>query len=317
MQRHAWATSQRLLGLAMVATLLGLAPRLCWSHPGIDEAEDVVAHALEKSPRDPALYLQRAMLERERRDWDAAAASYTTAAELGADRDVTDVALATVFSEAGLQKTALARVNLALDRDPDNAVAVFARARIHAQGSEHAAAAADYARAVALLEHPEPGLVLEAMTAQLIVEQPDAVVSEGGMAADGGATNAESDATKAQRISSALAVADAAMAKLGVVATIQSRAIELETELERYSSAIARIDTMLAQAPRHEVWIAQRGDLLLAYGKPEEAVQSYTRALALINERPSGRRSPKLSSLEAELQKKLANHHDPGKGENP
>jgi tetratricopeptide (TPR) repeat protein len=301
----------------MIATLLGLTPHLCWSHPGIAEAEDIVAHDLEKSPRDPALYLQRAMLEGERGDWDAAAASYTTAAELGADRNITDIALATVFLEAGLQKTALARVNIALDRNADNAVAVFARARIHAHGSEHAAAAADYSRAVALLEHPEPGLVLEAMNAQMFAAQPDAVVSEGGMAADSGASNADSDLLGAQQITSALAIADVAIAKLGVVPTIQARAIELETELERYALAIARVDTMLAQAPRHEVWIAQRGDLLMAYGKPEEAVQSYTRALTLIDARPAGRRSPKLSSLEAELQQKLANNHDPNEGENP
>lgn len=302
----------------MIATLLGLTPHLCWSHPGIAEAEDIVAHDLEKSPRDPALYLQRAMLERERGDWDAAAASYTTAAEFGADRDITDIALATVFLEAGLQKTALARVNIALDRNADNAVAVFARARIHAQGSEHTAAAADYSRAVTLLEHPEPGLVLEAMNAQMFAAQPDAVVSEGGMAADSSASNADSsDLLRVQQITSALAIADVAIAKLGVVPTIQSRAIELETELERYAFAIARIDTMLAQAPRHEVWISQRGDLLMAYGKPEEAVQSYARALALIDERPAGRRSPKLSSLEAELQQKLTNNHDPNEGENP
>lgn len=316
MHRRSRATCQRRLGFAVIATLLGIAPSLCWAHNGVAEAEDIVAHELEKSPRDASLYLQRAILERERHDWDAAAASYTTAAGLGADRDITDVGLATILLEAGLQKTALARINIALDRNGDNAVAVFTRARIHAQGSE-TAAAADYVRAVTLLERPEPGLVLEAMTAQLALAPPDAVVNDGGMVADSSTDRTASSETREHGIMSALAVADAALAKLGVVPSIQSRAIELETELERYTFAIARIDTMLAQAPHHEIWIAQRGDLLMAQGKSRDAVQAYGRALALINRRPAARRSPKLSSLATDLEKKLANRPDAEKRENP
>lgn len=308
MHCRSWASRRRRLGSTVVATLLGLAPGLCWAHQGVAEAEDSVAHALEKSPRDPSLYLQRAILEGERHDWDAAAASYTTAAGLGADRDTTDIGLATALLEAGLQKTALARINIALDRNADNAVAVFTRARIQARGSDRAAAAADYVRAVAMLERPEPGLVLEAMTAQLALTPQDAVVSS---------DHTESGGTREQGILSALAVADTALAKVGVVPSIQSRAIELETELERYTLAIARLDTMLEQAPNHEVWITRRGDLLMAQGKSSEAMQAYGRALALMNKRPAARRSPKLSSLATDLEKKIADWRDSEKRENP
>jgi tetratricopeptide (TPR) repeat protein len=314
MHRCNRATGHRILAMAVALALAGLWPTsLGWAHPDISEAEDAAAHAIEESPDDPALYVHRATLERMRHDWDAAAASYTKALELGADRDRIDVSLASVLLEAGLPKTALVRVELALGRDQDNGAARLTRARILSRSSRHADAAADYARAVAVLKHPEPGVVLEAMNAQLLRSTQDAVATDGEMIAD---SNAQAD-TREENIVSALAVADSAMRKLSIIPSIQERAIELETELERYDAAVARIDSMLARAPRHEVWIAQRGDLLTAQGKQEEAVQSYERALALINERPAGRRSSRISLLATTLRKKLDNRPDSEMGENP
>jgi tetratricopeptide (TPR) repeat protein len=292
------------LSAAVVVSLVSTAARV-EAHKDISAAEHDVAHALEKSPDDANLYLRKATLERKRGAWDAAAASYLKAAELGADSDVTDISLAAVFSRAGLHETGLAKISAVLDRDAENGVALLTRARIYAAGSRTEAAAAGYRQAITRLKHPEPGVVFEAMDAQLALGEQ---TNETGK-----------DATEAKREASlsAISVADIAMNTLGPIPAIQGRAVQLETELERYDEALTRLDTMLAQAPRHDVWIAQRGDLLLARNEPEEAVEAYNRALELIRRRPQGRRSTKIDSLEKDLLAKLAHQTNSDEGENP
>ena len=71
------------------------------AHPDLTEAQDMIAHAIEEDPENAALYLRRGTLETKRRDWDAAAASWLKAASLGADRNITDVALATALRPGG------------------------------------------------------------------------------------------------------------------------------------------------------------------------------------------------------------------------
>ncbi len=326
MRRSFRALGQSLIATGLTAVLMiGLSPGISQSHPDISEAEDAVAHAIAASPNDPALYLRRATLQRSRKDWDAAAASYIKAADLGADRDVTDVALASVLLDAGLHETALMHADIAIARSPNSGKASLVRARIHARSDRRAQAASDYTHAVKVLEHPEPGVVLEAMQAQLEVSVQDAVELEDAVEHEDDAVTAGNEMLSdgdspvdvaEQNIRSALAVADTAMAKLGIVPTIQSRAVELETQRGRHDGAVARIDTMLEQAPRHEIWIAERGDALMAGGKKTEAMNAYTKALALVNERPASKRSPKLAALAIELENKLSDQHNNNAGDN-
>ncbi len=261
---------------AIAVTLVALAP-FVEAHPDIGEKEAFVEKALQESPKDPKLHLQRALIQRQRARWDEAAASYLRAAALGADRDQVGISLAQVFLDAGWPKTAEMQVQQVLRRRPENAQALITRAHVRQALGKLQDAAADFVRGVDRLAHPEPGLVHEAMNAQLAAGRPEV----------------------------ALQIADAAMLKIGIVVSVQLPAIEIELELRCPEAALARIDVLLLQAPRHELWLAQRGEILEGAGRVAEARATYEHTLSLIQERPPRRRSEKLAALERRLRAKL------------
>ncbi len=261
---------------ALVVTLAAFAPSV-GAHPDIAEKEAFVEKALQQSPEDPKLHLQRALIQRQQARWDEAAASYLRAATLGADRDLVDVSLAQVFLAAGWLKTAEMQVQQVLRRKPENTQALITRARVRRALGKPQDAAADFHNGVDRLAHPEPGLVHEAMSAQLAAGRPEV----------------------------ALQIADEAMQKIGIVVSVQLPAIEIELELGRPEAALARIDTLLLQAPRHELWLAQRGEILEGAGRVAEARATYEHTLSLIQERPPRRRSEKIAALELRLRAKL------------
>ncbi len=261
---------------ALVVTLAAFAPSV-GAHPDIAEKEAFIEKALQGSPKDPKLHLQRALIQRQQARWDEAAASYLRAAILGADRDQVDVSLAQVFLAAGWLKTAEMQVQQVLRRKPENTQALITRARVRQALGKPQDAAADFHNGVNRLAHPEPGLVHEAMSAQLAAGRPEV----------------------------ALQIADEAMQKIGIVVSVQLPAIEIELELGRTEAALARIDTLLLQAPRHELWLAQRGEILEGAGRVAEARATYEHTLSLIQERPPRRRSEKIAALELRLRAKL------------
>ena len=276
------------------------------AHPDLTEAQDMIAHAIEEDPENAALYLRRGTLETKSRDWDAAVASWLKAASLGADRNITDVALANALRESGLNKAALAAAEIALDRDDRNGLAYLARAQIHQSSGRDRECADDFRRAVEFIERPQPGMVLLAMDAQLARPAGE---SDAGNARQGEDEPDAPDASGNLRrvnVRAALDVADAAQIKLGPIAAIQERALELELELGRTDRALERIDTLIAQAPKHPIWVARRAEILEADGKVLAAAEGYQQAVTLIAARPPDRRSDKLAALEIALRKKLA-----------
>lgn len=254
------------------------------AHPSLKEQEAHVEKALATGADDPDLHLQRATLHRQRHDWDAAAAAYLRAAALGADHDQIDIALAQVFLEAKLPLTAEMQVSRVCARAPDNGAALITRARVRQALDRKEDSATDFERGVTMLPRPDPDVIREAMAAQVAAGRPEV----------------------------ALRVADGAIEKIGPVASVQLPAIAIELELGQPATALGRYDTLLAQAPQHEVWLAERGDILDGMGRTEEARAAYERALALIRKRPPDRRSKKITALERQLETKLVNGDRPG-----
>jgi tetratricopeptide (TPR) repeat protein len=269
--------------LSALICLSGLAPP-AEAHPPLTEKEALVDKALDDSADEPGLHITRATLHRQRRNWDAAAASYLRAAALGADRNQIDIALAQVFLEAKFPLTAEMYIGPVCARAPEDGAALITRARILRALERKENSADDFARGVALLSRPDPDVVREAMAAQVAAGHPEA----------------------------ALQLADNAMKKIGPVVTIELPAIALERELGHHEAAVRRYDALLAQAPQHEVWLTERGEILEGLGRTEEARASYERALALIRKRPPDRRSKKIAALERQLETKLAMPDEPG-----
>ena len=248
------------------------------AHPPLSESEAHLEVALDESPANAELHLQRAMLHRKRSNWDAAAASYRRAAVLGADAHGVDVALAQVYLAADRLPDAIAQIEHSLEHRPNHAGALITRARIQKALGNDDAAAIDYQRGVALLEHPEPAVVREAMAAQVAAAKSEA----------------------------ALEVADTATRKVGVLVSIALPAIEVERALGRPDAALARIDALLAQAPQQVLWLAERGAILESAGRLDEARTTYEETVSLLDKRLRGRQSEKLTRLRRRLGAKLA-----------
>ena len=78
---------------------------------------------------------------------------------------------------------------------------------------------------------------------------------------------------------------------LGPIVSLQLPAIDLDLELGLYDAALARLDTIAAQSPRKEGWLARRAAILEKAGRPAEARAACTEALAAIAGLPPARRS--------------------------
>lgn len=105
----------------------------------------------------------------------------------------------------------------------------------------------------------------------------------------------------------ALAGIEEGIRRLGPVPSLQLHALELEERGGRVDAALARIDTIMEGMERRERWLARRGDVLLAAGRPREARTEYQRALAALARLPERlRRTIASEELRRELDAKLA-----------
>jgi tetratricopeptide (TPR) repeat protein len=95
---------------------------------------------------------------------------------------------------------------------------------------------------------------------------------------------------------------DEGIEQLGPVVLLQSKAVDLEVRARRYGSALDRIDQILSTMPRKERWLARRGEVLERAGLIDEALASYSEALAAIERLPWRRReTPAIQELAAEV----------------
>jgi len=269
----------RVLPAILAVSFVAGSPARVEAHPPLAESERVLEVALDESPENAGLHLQQAILHRRRSNWEDAAASYRRAAALGADEHGVDVALAQVYLGAGRLQEASARIEHGLEHRPDDAGALITRARIQKALGNVYAAAFDYQSGVALLEHPDPSVVREAMAAQVAAGRSEA----------------------------ALEIADTATLKIGIIVSIALPAIEVERELGRSDAALERIDALLRQAPEQVLWLAERGAILESAGRLDEARTEYERTVSLLDERSKGRQSRKLAQLRRRLMAKLSN----------
>jgi predicted negative regulator of RcsB-dependent stress response len=97
------------------------------------------------------------------------------------------------------------------------------------------------------------------------------------------------------------------MDRLGPVVALAMSAIEIEVDLGRFDSALARVDRLAARSPRQETWLAQRGEILEAAQRREEARASYVRVLTEIEKLPAQRRrTPAMTQLQSRARAGLA-----------
>jgi len=101
----------------------------------------------------------------------------------------------------------------------------------------------------------------------------------------------------------AIAVLEKGLARWPRAWNLAARLVDLEAAAGRYDAALARLDGVIAVAPNPERLLAQRGDLLARAGRPWEAREAWTSALAGLQAR--GAKDAASRELESQLRAAL------------
>ncbi len=251
------------LFLAVTATAIATATiaTTASAHPTIDASLDDLAHKEAEHPGDSSVHLERARLQRQRREWDAALASYDLAALHHADSRTVWMGRAGVYLESG--KPAMARIILdrilAGGEAPD---ALRQRARAWEELGEPAEAAADLDRAMILAGSATPGDYLRRARLQSAAGYQDAALS--GL--------------------------DQGLARLGALPVLELAALDIEAQRGNYEKALRRLDLLLRRTPRQPHWLVRRAELLQHAGLITEARLAFSTALDAIESLPHARR---------------------------
>ncbi len=261
-------------------------PRVSAHAPPSEQAAQLT-RAEAAHPNDPDLLLQRSSLERQAGHADAAAAAAQRALALGAPRAAATAALAEALLIGDMPGLAHAMIDAALLEDANAPELLWLRGTTRQTQGDSAGAAADFIKVLEISTQPEPARVLQAMAACGTAHRPE----------------------------EALRAAELARLKLGLVATVELAAVDLEQATGRHAAALERIDLLLTQSPQHPDWLARRADVLDDLGRRTEARQVRQTALTALAARPSERRGKRLAALESKLRADVKFLDAPGAGE--
>jgi tetratricopeptide (TPR) repeat protein len=251
------------------------------AHDGLHERIAGLTREIERSPGNAELHLRRAELRRLHREWDAALADLERAAELDPRLDGVILVRARTLLDAGRLESARAVVESRLALHAEDPDALLVRAAISLRLGAAEDAVRDYDRAIAVLHSPEPDHYLA--RAELLAAMGPAGVER------------------------ALAGLDAGLDRLGPVAALESRAVELELVRGRYDDALARLDGIAARSRRQERWLALRGEILLDAGRTAEALDAFGAARLALDSLPLRHRtSAAMRELESTIDCRLA-----------
>lgn len=264
---------------ALAALVAGSLPAAARAHGDVHEQIERVTRLISARPEAASLYLRRAELHRNHCDWPAALADVQRAAQRGAPAADTSLLRGLVLADAGSRTSALEELDASIAATP-NATALAARARVLAALDLAEEAAIDFAEAIERAAAAQPDIYLELsrLLALPALERPE-------------------EALRCMAIG---------IERLGSLPAFVQEAIALERCLGDYSSALWRVDALLATMKRKERGLVLRGDVLREAGREAEAAASYLQALGALNALPArARRTPAAAELRASAERSL------------
>ncbi|MDX2456864.1 MAG: hypothetical protein QNL87_05095 [Gammaproteobacteria bacterium] len=284
--KHAHTTPSHPV-LSGFSSVLGLVlaslPLSILAHSGLHEQIEDATRRIAAAPANPQGYLQRGDLYRIHRDWDRALADFGKALQLDATASSAELGLGRTWLDQGAPQQALPHLNRALARQPGNVRALVTRAQVWRTLGQPLAAAADYSRAIEQV--PEPGKPLP----EYYLERAHAYAAAGD-----------------PHIGKALQGLDEGMQVLGNIQSLALYAVELETQRGNVDGALLRLDPLLAGASRKEFLLLERGDILVAANREQEARQDFLAARAAIAALPPRHRHTRsVQQLETTLTARL------------
>jgi len=269
----------RLLGLFFV-TLTTVLPAQAHA-PGLDEIDRITAQ-LAKSGEQADLYAKRARIFQDNHMWQEAMSDFDRAAELESQNVKFDLERANLSLESGEYLRALDFINLYRLRHEDSTEAALIQARSFRELGQYRQALGSYRAALANLAsfegRPLPEWYLEFANTLLLAGEKH----------------------------EALQVLQQGMDRLGALGVFQLKSVELEVDLGLYDSALGRIEQLLRQSQRKDLWLARRADILSRAGREDEAQRSYREAYAALKQLPQRIRNLPVSlELENSLQQRI------------
>jgi len=223
--------------------------------------------------------IQRGDIYRLHGNWTEARNDYAAVEKLAPDSAPLLLGRAQLHVDTREDQAARLDYDEFISRFPSNSVALLGRARVLARLGEGKAAIADYSRAIVVSGSPQPEEFLERAGLQATEFGPEEAIK--GL--------------------------DEGLARLGWVVMFQKAAIDYELKREQPDLALTRLETIIARANRKETWLAWKGEILLAAGKPREAQEVYSATLKAIEALPPRMRlSPGMVQLRAKAETSLA-----------
>lgn len=250
------------------------------AHGTLHDQISIATARIEKDPDNAHYYFNRGESYREHQEWDLALADLHRAKQLDPTLTKVDFSYAKVMYGCKLYHTAKVILDKYIAKKPDVAAARITRAEVYVALNKPLLAIKDYNFAFKASDHRQPDDYLSC--ARIFVGMGKEHVEKG------------------------IAILDKGMKKLGPLISLRLYCIDLEISIKRYSKALVRLDSIVANANRKEKWLAQRGDILLQARQPKKARASYLESLKHIEKLPVSRRNTTtMTKLKESLLSKL------------
>lgn len=268
--------------IAWVLVTIQMGSGLVWAHGPLHGQIRLLDQEITQQPDCPELLVKRAELHRLDGNLTNALADLGAAEKLEPTLEGVWWVRSRLLVDQRHPADALPDLNRWLERHPRHVDALTVRARARAQTQDLGGAVTDYTRAIAATDKPDPDLYLARAHAQ----------RQRGP----------------EQFAAALHGLDEGIARLGSLVTLQLEAIDLELALGRTDGALARLDTLTAQAARKETWLARRAELLDRASRPQEARKAWQQAWEACVALPSRLRETRSTKA---LEERISRHLSP------
>lgn len=282
---------RRCRSVLSLLAIICLAPHNTEGHPALTRQIEEITRQISVNQSNAQLYLKRASLYLEHRDWQKSLADLDTVETLSPESTTYFLRARIAFARENFG-TARQTIDRFLNQNSEHVKGNLLRARILSATGEYDAAAESYSHCISISQRPDPEWYVERARARSF-----------------GAT---------EELSAAISELDEGIAKFGPLVTLQIEKIQLTLMMADTAGAINQLDRLIASTPRPEQWLFRKGQLLQTIGKVEAAKSAYQASLQQVAKLPSRhRRTLAMSRLKGDcraaltqLENQSENHRD-------
>ena len=251
-----------------------------WCHGDRNEHLAHLDAKIEANPNAVTLLLERSAAQRRLGHYEASLADLDRVLAVSPHHHQAHYLRGLTHLRSGNPSKAEVELRRYLESAPESPSGRVALAETLSEQGRFAAAGVEYTLAIAAQPTPVPDHYLARAKAYRAAGQPYLDLAVEGL--------------------------DEGMSSIGPLVTLQRLAIEIELDRGHHAGAIARIDGVLAKAPRRERWLVDKGMILASIGRETEALDAFRLARAAIDSLPNRlRASPAMTALRETIYRNL------------